>query len=197
MNTGFIKDTAGGRKMDDAGRPGPDEALMHIRAFAFDVDGVMTDGGIFADLTGELFRTFDSKDGFGLRMAAMHGYHLGVITGGRSESIRKRFSTCGVKAEDVYLGSRDKLEDFKDFCTRHGLEAHEVMFFGDDLPDAPVMMACGCGACPSDAVPEVKEIADYVSPYPGGKGFVRYTVEMVMKMQGKWQLDVQQYKRDF
>ena len=171
--------------------------LTNIKAFVFDVDGVLTGGGILADLTGELYRTFDSKDGFGLRMAAMHGYHLGIITGGRSESIRKRFRTCGIKAEDVYLGSRDKMEDFNDFCSRHRLKAEEVMFFGDDLPDAPVMQACGCGACPSDAVPEIKEIADYVSPYPGGKGFVRFTVEMVMKLQGNWRLDVGQYKQQF
>lgn len=171
--------------------------LTNIKAFVFDVDGVLTDGGILADLTGELYRTFDSKDGFGLRMAAMHGYHLGIITGGRSESIRKRFRTCGIKAEDVYLGSRDKMEDFNDFCSRHRLKAEEVMFFGDDLPDAPVMQACGCGACPSDAVPEIKGIADYVSPYPGGKSFVRFTVEMVMKLQGTWRLDVGQYKQQF
>ena len=77
-----------------------DTALCSIKAFVFDVDGVLTDGGIFANLDGELFRTFDSKDGFGLRMASMKGYHLGIITGGRSESIRKRFLTCGVKQED-------------------------------------------------------------------------------------------------
>ena len=75
--------------------------LKGIKAFIFDVDGVLTDGGIFADLSGELFRTFDSKDGFALRMAYMHGYRLGVISGGRSESIRKRVQQCGMKAEDV------------------------------------------------------------------------------------------------
>lgn len=174
-----------------------DESLMNIKAFAFDVDGVMTDGGILADLSGELYRTFDSKDGFGLRMASMHGYRLGIITGGRSESIRRRFATCGVKAEDVYLGSRDKMEDFRDFCSRHGLAPDEVMFCGDDLPDIPVMVECGCGACPSDAVPEVQEIADHVSHCPGGRGFVRSIIEMVMKLQGKWALDVGQYKRNF
>ena len=174
-----------------------EKALTGIRAFAFDVDGVLTDGGIFADLSGELYRTFDSKDGFGLRMASMHGYHLGIITGGRSESIRKRFQTCGVKPEDVYLGSRDKMEDFSDFCSRHGLRPEEVLYCGDDLPDAPVMQACGCGACPADAVPEVREIADYVSPHAGGHGFARFIIEMVMKLQGTWQLDVKEYKRKF
>ncbi|MCM1177666.1 MAG: hypothetical protein NC308_06405 [Clostridium sp.] len=116
-----------------------------IRAFAFDVDGVMTDGGIFADNDGNLFRTFNAKDAFGMRMAAMNGYHMAVITGGRSQSIVKRMKVCGVAAEDVYLGSRDKMKDFNDFCSRHGVEASEVMYFGDDLPDIPVMKACRCG----------------------------------------------------
>lgn len=174
-----------------------EETLKKIKAFAFDVDGVLTDGGIFANLDGELFRTFDSKDGFGLRMASMHGYRLAIITGGRSESIRKRFRTCGIKAEDVYLGSRDKMEDFRDFCSRYGLQPEEVMYFGDDVPDIPVMKACGCGVCPADAVDEVKEIADYISDRPGGKGCARATVEMVMRLQDTWELDVQEYKARF
>ena len=174
-----------------------DTALSSIKAFVFDVDGVLTDGGIFANLDGELFRTFDSKDGFGLRMASMKGYHLGIITGGRSESIRKRFLTCGVKQEDVYLGSRDKISDFEDFCQRHSLKPEEIMYFGDDVPDAPVMTACGIGVCPCDAVPDIKAIADYISPYPGGKGCARFAIEIVMKRQGTWELDIQQYKKQF
>lgn len=174
-----------------------DNILKGIKAFVFDVDGVLTDGGIFADLHGELFRTFDSKDGFALRMAYMHGYRLGVISGGRSESIRKRVQQCGMKAEDVYLGSRDKIEDFEDFCRKYDLGPEEVMYFGDDLPDIPVMAVCGCGVAPSDAVEEVLDAADYVSTRPGGKGCARETIEIVMKLQGTWELDVQDYKRKF
>lgn len=168
-----------------------------IRAFAFDVDGVLTDGGILADLSGELYRVFDSKDSMAIRMAVMKGFHMAIITGGRSESIRQRFGSCGIKPEDVYLRSRAKIEDFEDFCRRHGLEPDEVMYFGDDLPDIPVMTACGCGACPSDAVEEVKEIAGIISSKPGGKGCAREIIQMVMKEQDKWELDVQAYKKHF
>ena len=171
--------------------------LKNIKAFVFDVDGVLTDGGLLADLHGEFYRTFDAKDGFALRMAMMHGYHLGIITGGRSESIKMRFIACGVKAEDIYLRSRDKMEDFADFCNRNGLKAEEVMYFGDDLPDAPVIIACGCGVAPADAVEEVKEIADLVSTRPGGKGCARECIEKVMRLHGEWQLDVQDYKKKF
>ena len=171
--------------------------LKGIKAFVFDVDGVLTDGGIFANLDGELLRTFDSKDGFALRMAYMHGYKLGVISGGRSESIRKRVTQCGMKPEDVYLGSRDKIEDFEDFCRKHDLGPEEVMYFGDDLPDVPVMKACGCGAAPSDAVEEAIQAADFVSSRIGGKGCVREGIETVMRSQGTWVLDVQDYKEKF
>jgi 3-deoxy-D-manno-octulosonate 8-phosphate phosphatase (KDO 8-P phosphatase) len=102
-----------------------------------------------------------------------------------------------MKAEDVYLGSRDKIEDFEDFCRKYDLGPEEVMYFGDDLPDIPVMTVCGCGVAPSDAVEEVLDAADYVSTRPGGKGCVRETIEMVMKIQGTWELDVQDYKRKF
>ena len=173
------------------------EKFKKIRAFAFDVDGVMTDGGILAANDGELLRTFDAKDAFGMRMAAMKGYHLAAITGGRSESIRKRVQQCGMKAEDVYLGSRDKIEDFEDFCRKYDLGPEEVMYFGDDLPDIPVMVACGCGVCPSDAVQEAKDAADYISDRPGGKLCVRQTLEMVMKAQGKWEVDLDVYHKMF
>lgn len=168
-----------------------------IKAFVFDVDGVLTGGGLLADLNGEFYRTFDSKDGFALRMAMMHGYHLGIITGGRSESIRMRFLACGFKPEDIYLWSRDKMEEFSDFCTRNSLKAENVMYFGDDLPDIPVMKACGCGAAPSDAVEEARQAADFVSSRPGGRGCVREGIETVMKSQGTWVLDVQDYKEKF
>ncbi len=174
-----------------------EERLKKIKAFVFDVDGVLTDGGILADLNGELYRVFDSKDGLALRMAHMRGYHLGIITGGRSGSIPQRFRTCGISTNDVYLGSRDKITDFEDFCKRHNLEPNEVMYFGDDLPDIPVMKVCGCGACPCDAVDEVKEVADYIGSKPGGKGFARQALEMVMKLQGTWNLDIQDYKAKF
>lgn len=171
--------------------------LNRIKAFVFDVDGVLTDGGLLADLQGEFYRTFDSKDGFGLRMAMMHDYHLGIITGGRSESIKMRFLACGFKPEDIYLHSRDKMEDIKDFCQRNNIAIEEVMYFGDDVPDIPVMLACGCGVAPVDAVDEAKEAADYICKQPGGKGCARECIEMVLRQHGKWTLDIEDYKQKF
>jgi len=168
-----------------------------IKAFAFDVDGVFTNGGIFCDLDGELFRTFDTKDGFAVRMAVMSGYPVAIITGGRSESIKARFRTCGLVVEDVYLGSRAKIEDFEDFCRKYFLKPSEVLYMGDDIPDIPVIEACGIGACPSDAVPEVIAASDYVSDRAGGRQAVRDVVEKVMKARGDWRFDVATYKKLF
>ena len=170
-----------------------------IKAFAFDIDGVMTDGGILCDLQGELYRTFDAKDSFAVRMAAMNGYPVATITGGRSESIRQRMLGCGVPPEDIFLAARDKYVDFKkffDFIKSFISKLCCFKNFGDDLPDIPVMQHC-VGVAPSDAVAEVKEAAEYVSPFPGGKGCIRDTFEKVMKQQGRWNYDVQEYKRRF
>lgn len=168
-----------------------------IRAFVFDVDGVFTDGSLFCDLNGELFRTFNAKDGFSLRMAFMHGYNIGIITGGRSKSITARFLTSGLYEDDIYLGARNKTEQLEDFCKRHSLTLSQVLFIGDDIPDIGVIKAAGIGMCPSDAVEQVKAAADIVSDYPGGKGCVRHAVEAVMTAQGKWEFDPLQYKRLF
>lgn len=172
----------------------PDK-LKKIKAIAFDVDGVMTDGGILAMPDGDLLRIFDAKDCFAVRMAKMNGLVTCVITGAASESIMKRFTYCGVDAEDVYLHSRIKMEQFDDLCKRHNLSYDEVMYFGDDLPDIDVIKACGIGVAPADAVNEVKEAADYISPYNGGHGCVRHAIEMVMKTQGIWHLDNARYKK--
>ena len=171
--------------------------FSQIKAFAFDIDGVATDGGILAMPDGDLLRTYDAKDGFALRMAVMKGYPIAVITGGRSESIRKRMLSSGVEADDVFLHSRDKREDFSIFCQKYNLKPENVMFFGDDLPDLALIRACGCGVCPSDAVEEVKAEADWISSRPGGKGCLREGIETVLRAQGNWTFDAQEYKAKF
>lgn len=172
-----------------------EERFRNIKAVAFDIDGVLTDGGILALSDGDLLRIFDAKDSFGVRMAKMNGLHTAIITGGSSESIMKRFSVCGVDKEDIYLHSRIKIRDFNDFCQRHLLKPEEVMYFGDDLPDVAVLKACGFGVVPADAAQEAKDAADFISPFNGGHGCVRNTVELVLKAQGRWHLDDELYNK--
>ena len=169
--------------------------LKDIKGFAFDVDGVFTDGSVFVAPDGDLLRIHNAKDGFGLRWAYLSGYHIAIITGGYSESVRKRFEGIGV--EHIYLKSRDKLPDFYDFCNKCGISPKEVAFVGDDIPDIPILKECGLAVCPSDAVQEVKDVCDFVSAYPGGRGCVRDLIEQVLKIQGKWEFNAELYAGKF
>ena len=168
-----------------------------IKAFALDIDGVFTDGSILCTTEGDLLRVYDAKDGFAIRMAVMNGYPVGVITGGSSDSIRKRMVFSGVKPEDVYPHCRNKMDEFSQFCEKYNLDPKDVMYFGDDVPDIEVMQAAGCGVCPSDAVDDVKAAADIVSTKPGGKGCLREVIEKTLRAQGKWVFDTGEYKRKF
>ncbi len=164
------------------------KAYLHkIKAFAFDVDGVFTDGLVLATDNGDLLRAHNSKDGFGIRMAVLNKYPIAIITGGGSESVKKRFRGLGV--EDIYLKARNKVPVFLEFCEKYGLKPEEVVYMGDDLPDIGILNICGLAVCPADAVPEVKEVCDFISPYGGGKGCVRDVIEQVMKIHGRWIFD--------
>lgn len=171
--------------------------LERIKAIVFDVDGVMTDGSVLCDPNAEPLRIFNEKDGHGLRMAALNGYTLAVITGGRTEAVRKRMTAYGVPYDNVYLCARDKRRILTEICERFGLSTEEVLYMGDDIPDVPALEIAGVGVVPADAVAEAKDKADIISPVPGGRGFVRWTVELVMKAQGRWIFDVEKYEKMF
>ena len=161
--------------------------LHKIKAFAFDVDGVFTDGSVLTYIDGDLLRTYNAKDGYAVRYAVEKGFPIAIITGGASETIKIRFSQFNVT--DVYLCSYDKLTDFEDFCYKYALEPNEVLFMGDDIPDIQIMEKCGLATCPSDAAIEVKRVAKFISPYKGGQGCIRDIIEQVLKVHGKWQND--------
>jgi 3-deoxy-D-manno-octulosonate 8-phosphate phosphatase (KDO 8-P phosphatase) len=99
--------------------------------------------------------------------------------------------------ENIYQKSRDKVVCLNDFCQRYGITPENVAYIGDDLPDIGVMKICGLAVAPADAIPEVKEVCDYVSLYPGGKRVVRDLVEQVLKVHGKWEMDIDQYAAKF
>lgn len=160
------------------------ERMRRVRAFVFDVDGVMTDSLIHIWENGDLTRTMNTRDGFALRRAVDKGYHVGVITGGSSRGVVMRLNGLGVT--DVQSGVRDKVEALDRFTSLHDLALGEVMYMGDDLIDKTVMMASGLAAAPRDAVPEILEISHYVSGRDGGRGCVRDIIEKVMKVQGSW-----------
>lgn len=160
------------------------EDLTTVRAFVFDCDGVFTDGSILTLPSGEMLRTFNTKDGFAVALALKRGYHVAIISGGKGEAMFNRFSMLGIK--DIYLGCGNKLRALKEFCAKYNLDSRSVMFMGDDIPDVEPMMAVGMAVCPSDSVAEVKAVSRYVSNVEGGRGCVRDVVEQVLKAQQKW-----------
>ena len=163
------------------------EILNDIKAFVFDVDGVFTDGMVIAMENGEQIRTMNTKDGYALQYAMKQGYPVGIISGGKSEGVRKRFAYLGVK--DVYLGISDKSAALADFCFKYNLKHEDLLYMGDDIPDMVVLKQCGLATCPSNAVQEIKAVCQYISPYKGGEGCVRDVLTQVMKVQDKWLSD--------
>lgn len=165
-------------------KPNYKELLNHITTFIFDVDGVLTDGTVILLPGQEPIRTFDSKDAFAMQLAIKKGYRVAIITGGRSETVKERMQFLGVK--DIYLNSSNKIEKLEELQHMYDLKKEEMLYMGDDLPDYEVMAACGVACTPSDGAPEIKAIADYVSPKNGGKGCVRDVIEQTLKVQHNW-----------
>lgn len=160
------------------------EYLSQITTFVFDVDGVLTNGSIAVTSSGEMLRTMNIKDGFALKTAVDRGYNVCIISGGSNEGVRIRLQGLGVT--DIYLGTHHKTETLTDYLNTKKIKPKNVLFMGDDIPDLLVMQGVGLPCCPQDAVPEIKEISNYVSHKKGGMGCVRDIVEQVLKVQGKW-----------
>src|SRR5512133_396777 len=132
------------------------EDLGKVKAFIFDVDGVLSGSKAFLYPSGEMMRSMHIKDGFALQYAVKKGYIIGIITGGDSEAVRTRFQKLGI--QDIYIKSHDKKGDFAHFLEKHNLLPADILYMGDDLPDYEVMKEVGFAACPADAVEEIKAI---------------------------------------
>ncbi len=165
------------------------EDIARVKAFVFDVDGVMTDGGIIPTPDGDFIRRYYAKDGYAMAYAIREGYKICVISGGRGEMLRRRLEMLGV--ERMYLNCMDKITAIKEFMSDNGLAAEEVIYMGDDIPDLECMRVVGIPVCPADACMEVIEASRYVSEYNGGYGAVRDIVEQVLRVQGRWAKNMQ------
>ncbi|MBN8702899.1 MAG: HAD hydrolase family protein [Bacteroidetes bacterium] len=160
------------------------EKLNKIKAFAFDFDGVLTNGTITLMPDGEHIRTVNAKDGYAMHQAVSKGYKITLITRASSEHIKLHLKEVGIT--DIYLKSFDKLESLTDFVFSNHIDFEEVLYMGDDVPDMECMQKCGASTCPADAVHEVRAICDYTSPFKGGEGCVRDVIEQVLRLHNKW-----------
>lgn len=158
--------------------------LHDIKAFVFDFDGVMSDGSVWMYADRQTVRCGNIKDGYALQYAVKKGYIIALISGATSASIDNRMESLGVK--QVYTGCANKLTTYRQFLESNGLEERQVLCMGDDIPDFEIMSHCGVAACPSDAAIEIKEIADYISPFAGGRGCVRDVIEQTLRLQDQW-----------
>ena len=160
------------------------EDLIRVKAFVFDIDGVLSLQTISLNGRGIPRRTVNLRDGYAIQLAVRKGYRVGIISGSNAKDYIKRLKSLGVT--DVYLNSRVKTEHFNDFCSKYDIKPSDVMFMGDDIPDYEVMQRCGFAACPADAAQDIRAIAHYVSTAVGGKGAVREVLEHVLRAQDKW-----------
>ena len=163
------------------------EKLSKINTFIFDVDGVLTDGEILVTTKGEMYRSLNTKDGYAIKIAIKKGFKIIIISGGLNEGVKKRFKKLGVI--DIYLGAENKIEIFKEIINNYNLDVNKILYMGDDIPDMRVMKEVGLSSCPSDAVPEIKNISNYISDKRGGKGCVRDIIEQTLKVQNKWDIN--------
>jgi 3-deoxy-D-manno-octulosonate 8-phosphate phosphatase (KDO 8-P phosphatase) len=158
--------------------------LNKIKTLIFDVDGVLSRQTITLSPDGDPQRTTIVRDGYAINMAIKNGLEIAIITGGNSSSVKVRYEALGVK--HIYLKSKIKMVDFRDYLEKTGYLPEEIIYIGDDIPDYEVMQQVGLPVAPADAAPEIKQIAKYISKEKGGEGVVRDVIEQVLKVQGKW-----------
>jgi YrbI family 3-deoxy-D-manno-octulosonate 8-phosphate phosphatase len=168
-----------------------DRRLARVQLLLLDVDGVLTDGGVTWNNDGVEQKTFNIRDGLGLRLWQRAGCRAGIVTGRSSRIVQVRAEELGIGI--VRQGVEDKLEVAAAIVAECGLAWEQTAFIGDDLPDLPVVLRCGVGAAVADACPELLAAADLVTRLPGGRGAVRELIERLLGARGGWPPIVARY----
>ncbi|MBV8880276.1 MAG: HAD-IIIA family hydrolase [Planctomycetaceae bacterium] len=156
----------------------PPRLLRKIRALVLDVDGVLTDGGMYYGPAGEGLKRFHVKDGLGLRLIGEAGIAVALISGENSEILKRRAEK--LKIQDVFVGIEDKLRTLKDFLASRRISLEEVAYVGDDLNDLPALQAVALPIAVSDAAPQVRKAVKYVTARRGGDGAVREVCDLLL-----------------
>lgn len=154
----------------------------HIRLLLTDVDGVLTDTGVYYSAQGEELRRFSVRDGMGVeRLRTLAEVEVGIISGENSPAIRQRAEK--LRVVELHLGIKDKLPLLEEICRRYGLQRHEVAYIGDDSNDLDIMGQVGLTAVPADGLPFVQKVADYICQARGGHGAFREFAELILTAQ--------------
>ena len=159
-------------------------AAARIQLLVLDVDGVLTDGGLYYGSSGEHTKRFHVQDGLAMIEAGRAGLSLAVVSGRKSPAVARRLAELGVA--EVHQGVRDKCAVLTDLMARFGLRRAQVAVMGDDLNDLPSMRQAGLALAPHNAVREVRESAHWVSRRAGGEGAVREALELLLRARHAW-----------
>ncbi len=169
----------GGRR-----RPPSRARLRRVRLLVLDVDGVLTDGGLYYGPEGGEWKRFHVHDGLALGRAVGAGFPVAVVSSRRSAAVARRCAELDLV--EVHLGVADKLAVYEELRARHGCRDAEVACMGDDLADLPLLRRAGLAVAPADAVPEVRRTVHWVSRALGGRGAVREVLEAILRARGAW-----------
>lgn len=160
----------------------PDTAVLRrIRLFAMDVDGVLTDAGMYYSESGEELKKFNTRDGMGIKLLQRAGLITALITMEETKLVSRRAEKLAIP--EVQQGARDKLAVMREIVARHGLTLREVAYIGDDVNDLETLKAIGFSAAPADAIPAVRDAVAYVCRQKGGDGAVREVADLILAAQ--------------
>jgi len=154
-----------------------------IRLLLLDVDGVLTDGTITYTHEGTEIKSFHTRDGFGLRLLQEAGVEVGLITARSSAAVRRRAED--LKLTHVYQGCRNKIEAYRELLDKLDLQEKEIAYMGDDWLDLPLLTRVGLSVSVADGAHEVRQVVDYVTSRPGGRGAVRELCDLIIAAKGK------------
>lgn len=167
------------------------ESAKKIKLVIFDIDGVMTDGGLIFGDDGQQYKRFDVKDGQGLRLLQKAGIQIGIISARKSKVVEQRMHELDI--EHIYQGQQQKRQAYEALKTKLALGDDEVAFVGDDLPDLSIMLRAGLALTVSNAHTLIKQHADWVAPSKGGHGAVREICEFILRAQNKYEEIIEEY----
>jgi len=167
------------------------EKAKKLKLLLLDVDGVLTDGKLFFDNDGNEYKSFHARDGHGIKLLQQTGVVVAVISGRKSQIVEQRMKQLGVA--HVYQGHENKLSAFQEIIEKIAVTPEQVAHVGDDVLDLPVMIRVGLAVAVQDAVPEVKQHADWCTTLSGGCGAVREVCDLIMQAQGSFNDVVNRY----
>lgn len=163
-----------------------------IKLLLLDVDGVLTDGNLYYSNSGDEIKSFNTQDGFGLRILQDAGIDVGVITARKSEIVERRGNE--LKMRYLYQGAPNKLTAFQEILSSSGLKPFEIAYMGDDWLDLVLLNRVGLAIAPANGVPEVQQVAHYITKQQGGAGAVREASELILRAKGLFTSVLQKYQ---